>query len=43
MAERRCTTTEAFRLLARVSQDSHRKVRDVAQALVDQAVGTPRR
>ncbi|MEV1144875.1 GAF and ANTAR domain-containing protein [Micromonospora sp. NPDC049799] len=43
MAERRCTPTEAFNILAKVSQDSNRKVRDVAQALVDRAAGTPER
>ncbi|XTZ14432.1 GAF and ANTAR domain-containing protein [Micromonospora echinospora] len=39
MAERRCTPGEAFTILAKVSQDSNRKVRDVAQALVDRAAG----
>ncbi|MBM7494404.1 GAF domain-containing protein [Micromonospora luteifusca] len=43
MGERRCTPTEAFNILAKVSQDSNRKVRDVAQALVDRAAGTPER
>ncbi|MDG4807557.1 GAF and ANTAR domain-containing protein [Micromonospora sp. WMMD1120] len=42
MAERRCTPDRAFAILARVSQDSNRKVRDVAQALVDRAARTPR-
>ncbi|MBM0275436.1 GAF and ANTAR domain-containing protein [Micromonospora tarensis] len=42
MAQRRCSPNEAFSILAKVSQDSNRKVRDVAQALVDQAVRTPR-
>lgn len=37
MAERRCGPTEAFAVLSKVSQDSNRKVRDVAQALVDRA------
>ncbi|NYF59985.1 GAF and ANTAR domain-containing protein [Micromonospora purpureochromogenes] len=37
MAERRCSPAEAFAVLAKVSQDSNRKVRDVAQALVDRA------
>lgn len=41
MGERRCTADEAFRLLIRVSQESNRKVRDVATALVEQAA-TPR-
>ncbi|MEV4661089.1 GAF and ANTAR domain-containing protein [Micromonospora echinofusca] len=39
MAERRCAPGEAFDILAKVSQDSNRKVRDVAQALVDRAAG----
>ncbi|MGC4868519.1 GAF and ANTAR domain-containing protein [Micromonospora sp. DT53] len=39
MAERRCTATEAFNVLAKVSQDSNRKLRDVAQTLVDRAAG----
>jgi GAF domain-containing protein len=39
MAERRCAPDEAFSVLARVSQDTNRKVRDVAQALVDKATG----
>ncbi|MFI7437876.1 GAF and ANTAR domain-containing protein [Micromonospora haikouensis] len=43
MAERRCTSGEAFDILAKVSQDSNRKVRDVAQALVDRAAETPGR
>ncbi|MET7820060.1 GAF and ANTAR domain-containing protein [Micromonospora zamorensis] len=37
MAERRCGPAEAFAILSKVSQDSNRKVRDVAQALVDRA------
>ena len=37
MAERHCTPTEAFAILTKVSQDSNRKVRDAAQALVDRA------
>ena len=35
MGERRCTPDEAFAILTRISQDSNRKVRDVAAALVD--------
>ncbi|TQJ24679.1 GAF domain-containing protein [Micromonospora sp. A202] len=42
MAERRCGPAEAFAILAKVSQDSNRKVRDVAQALVDRAAGPSR-
>jgi GAF domain-containing protein len=37
MGERHCTNEEAFRILSKVSQDSNRKLRDVAQALVDRA------
>ncbi len=35
MGERRCTADEAFAILTRVSQDTNRKLRDVAAALVD--------
>jgi GAF domain-containing protein len=34
MGERRCSADEAFAILTRISQDSNRKVRDVAAALV---------
>ncbi|WP_406083248.1 GAF and ANTAR domain-containing protein [Micromonospora zamorensis] len=37
MGERRCTPDEAFAVLAKVSQDSNRKLRDVASALVERA------
>jgi len=37
MGERRCTADEAFRILSKLSQDSNRKVRDVAAALVARA------
>ena len=37
MGERRCTADEAFGVLTRVSQDSNRKLRDVAVALVARA------
>ena len=40
MGERRCTADEAFAILTKVSQDSNRKVRDVAAALVARATGT---
>ncbi|WP_430502948.1 GAF and ANTAR domain-containing protein [Micromonospora trifolii] len=43
MAERRCTSNEAFNILAKVSQDSNRKLRDVAQTLADRAAGKPQR
>ncbi|GAA2185689.1 GAF and ANTAR domain-containing protein [Micromonospora lupini] len=38
MGERRCTPDEAFALLSKISQDTNRKVRDVAEALVASAV-----
>ena len=37
MGGRRCSADEAFEILARLSQDSHRKLRDVAAALVEDA------
>jgi GAF domain-containing protein len=37
MGERRCSSDEAFRTLVKVSQDSNRKLRDVATALVARA------
>lgn len=37
MGERRCTAHEAFDLLVAISQSTHRKLRDVAQQLVDDA------
>ncbi|MBV9485115.1 MAG: GAF and ANTAR domain-containing protein [Frankiaceae bacterium] len=36
MAQRRITADEAFEMLVRASQEGHRKLRDVAQALVAQ-------
>jgi hypothetical protein len=38
MAERRCTADEAFAVLAKVSEYSHREIHDVAAALIDSAV-----
>jgi GAF domain-containing protein len=38
MGARRCDADTAFNLLAELSQNSNRKLRDVAQALVDEAV-----
>ena len=35
MCQRRCDATEAFNLLAGASQRSNRKLRDIAQAIVD--------
>ncbi|MEH0829207.1 MULTISPECIES: GAF and ANTAR domain-containing protein [unclassified Micromonospora] len=37
MGERRCSAEEAFAILVKVSQDTNRKVRDVAAALVARA------
>jgi AmiR/NasT family two-component response regulator len=37
MGQRRCTADEAFRLLSKLSQDSNRKLREVAEALVAEA------
>lgn len=42
MGQRRCSADEAFAILARVSQDSNRKLREVAESLVDRAVHGPR-
>jgi AmiR/NasT family two-component response regulator len=41
MGERRCTADEAFRILSKLSQDTNRKLRDVAAALVDNAQRRP--
>lgn len=38
MGARRCSADEAFDLLVGVSQNSHRKLRDVAAAIVDAAI-----
>ncbi len=43
MAERRCPADEAFAILAKVSQDTDRKLPDVAAALVDSAVHARKR
>ncbi|MFC4019943.1 ANTAR domain-containing protein [Micromonospora sp. GCM10011542] len=40
MGQRRCSAEEAFGILAKVSQDSNRKLRDVAEALVRRATGS---
>jgi GAF domain-containing protein len=37
MGQRRCTADEAFEVLVKLSQQSNRKLREVAQALVDSA------
>jgi AmiR/NasT family two-component response regulator len=40
MRDRRCSSEDAFKILTKLSQDTDRKVRDVAQALVDRATET---
>ncbi|MGQ5259848.1 ANTAR domain-containing protein [Micromonospora sp. ZYX-F-536] len=42
MGERHCSSEEAFALLSKISQDTNRKVREVAEALVSRAVGASR-
>jgi GAF domain-containing protein len=41
MSRRRCDAMEAFNLLAAASQRSNRKLRDIAQAIVDRVTGQP--
>jgi GAF domain-containing protein len=41
MSQRRCDATEAFNLLAAASQRSNRKLRDIAQAIVDGVIRGP--
>jgi GAF domain-containing protein len=41
MGERRCSAEEAFRILSKLSQDTNRKLRDVAALLVSRAQQTP--
>jgi AmiR/NasT family two-component response regulator len=36
MGGRRCGADEAFEILVKVSQQTHRKLRDVAQSIIDQ-------
>jgi GAF domain-containing protein len=43
MAERRCTPQEAFMILSKLSQNTNRKLRDVAAVLVDRAQQRPPR
>ena len=38
MAQHRCSADDAFQLLVRLSQESHRKLRDIAQSVTDQIV-----
>jgi AmiR/NasT family two-component response regulator len=40
MGERRCSADDAFTVLVQLSQTSNRKLRDVAQALVDSATAS---
>jgi GAF domain-containing protein len=40
MGDRRCSADEAFHILTKISQDSNRKLRDVAAALVARATET---
>jgi GAF domain-containing protein len=40
MGRRRCTADEAFQILSQVSQDTQRKVRDIAAALVHRTAAT---
>ncbi|RBY81553.1 GAF and ANTAR domain-containing protein [Blastococcus sp. TF02A-26] len=42
MSQRRCDATEAFDLLAAASQRSNRKLRDIAQGIVDGVAGQDR-
>jgi GAF domain-containing protein len=41
MGERRCTSEQAFAILTKLSQNTNRKVRDVASALVENAYRHP--
>jgi GAF domain-containing protein len=41
MSRRRCTADEAFAILTKISQDSNRKLRDIASTLVAQMAGPP--
>jgi AmiR/NasT family two-component response regulator len=41
MGQRRCSARDAFDILVRLSQATNRKLRDVAQALVEDATGQP--
>lgn len=43
MSQRRCDATEAFNVLAAASQRSNRKLRDIAQAIVDGVAEQPNR
>ncbi len=42
MGDRRCTAAEAFAILSKLSQDTNRRLRDVANALVAKAANTPK-
>ncbi|GIF01272.1 hypothetical protein Ari01nite_87360 [Paractinoplanes rishiriensis] len=41
MGDRRCTADEAFAVLVKISQDSNRKLHDIAAALTRRAANTP--
>jgi GAF domain-containing protein len=41
MGERRCSADEAFAILTKISQDSNRKLRDIAAAIVARAQSAP--
>jgi AmiR/NasT family two-component response regulator len=41
MGERRCTAEEAFQILSKLSQDTNRKLREVATLLVSRAQQAP--
>jgi GAF domain-containing protein len=43
MCQRQCDATEAFDMLTAASQRSNRKLRDIAQAIVDGVTGDPNR
>ncbi|MFC6569832.1 ANTAR domain-containing protein [Actinoplanes utahensis] len=40
--DRRCTAEDAFAILVKLSQDTNRKLRDVASTLVENAQRRPR-
>jgi len=41
MATNRCRPDDAFQMLVNISQTSHKKLRDVAQEIVDRTSGPP--
>jgi AmiR/NasT family two-component response regulator len=40
MGQRRCQADEAFNILIKLSQDSNKKLREVAQALIDHSTSS---